>query len=1217
MRFQIIPNFAVRFFTFLVLFGTAALVCRAQSPPILSCSANVMNYGATGNGTTYDTPSINAAIAAVSGSAIASGSGPGLVYFPPGTYLCNTVHLASDSILYMAGGAEIKGGTDYDTREYYPADSPYASYQDYGHTYFKDALIYGANLYNIGIQGPGFITGNGHLSTGLSSDSGYSPGIGDKLLSLVQCSNIILTDGTLTSSGHFGIIAHACTNIYMNNFHIFSSNSRDAFNLIGGQHCLITNSQIFGSDDAMVLKSTYALGYSPNSYDIRVDHCWILSTENNATQFGSETVGNFTDIMFTNLLLTGGGKAGIGVTMNDGGTIDGVTYCGVTETNCAAPIYLKLSRRTTGAPNSPQVGRIQNVSVNDVVSSHAAYFGYAHASAIFGYPAASGAPSVPVENVVINNCVTTSTGGAKASQANTYPAETNNWVPQALDPYPAYGWFLRHINGVCFMGSSGTTAGWSPNFPGMTTNSVGQVSGTFPGWYGPVPLPDYTGTITQVREDNPDGRPAFKDDNDGANLKIDGVIADVNLSGTLNSPYDMGYYDVVGYDQTNCTGTTPAAFTPAVLSGTMALRVIATSSTTSSTVSSASTICFPPIYSPMTGNYASAQTITLTSETPGVTIRYTTDDSMPSETHGTIYTGPFTLNNSAAIRAIAYESGYTDSAVNTSIYGMTWVCPTPDIFPGGGAYAGAQTVQITSLSTLTNSGTIRYTTDGSTPSETNGTVYTGPITVSGSETIQAIAYASGLTDSAIASATYNISTTAAAPVFSPPGGAYGSGQSVSISSTTPGATIYYTTNGTTPSGTNGTLYTAPIVVNASTNFEAVATASGIVNSLASSANYVISTSGSFATPSLSATATGASEVEQTDSTIGNWEALEATGSGQYIQYYINGLAPGSYDFRMEWKGNNERGILQEYLDGTLLSGSSWEFSGGTATYPLSNTLDQSTNGQSYWYTDYGTVTLTGSGTHVIEQYCIGEDAGATGFWLSAAAFYFIPIPPTISSISNQSISENGNTGPIAFTIGAGGGSASGLVLSATSSNPALLPVSGVVFGGSGTDPTVTVTPAVDESGTASITVTVTQGSEIANSTFTVGVNGLTPVQSWRQQYFGTTSNSGTAGDTADPANDGISNLEKFALGLDPTQTDTVPFVSALQDGDFTLTYTRSSAAASELSITCQWATSPNGPWSSSGVTEQVQSDGPVQTIEDSVPMNSDPSIFFRLQITDP
>jgi hypothetical protein len=85
--------------------------------------------------------------------------------------------------------------------------------------------------------------------------------------------------------------------------------------------------------------------------------------------------------------------------------------------------------------------------------------------------------------------------------------------------------------------------------------------------------------------------------------------------------------------------------------------------------------------------------------------------------------------------------------------------------------------------------------------------------------------------------------TVATPTFSPVAGTYSSTQSVTISTTTPGASIFYTTDGSTPT-TGSTPYTTPVPVASSLTLKALATASGFINSAVGSAIYVISGTGS-------------------------------------------------------------------------------------------------------------------------------------------------------------------------------------------------------------------------------------------------------------------------------------------------------------------------------------------------------------------------------------
>jgi RHS repeat-associated protein len=168
--------------------------------------------------------------------------------------------------------------------------------------------------------------------------------------------------------------------------------------------------------------------------------------------------------------------------------------------------------------------------------------------------------------------------------------------------------------------------------------------------------------------------------------------------------------------------------------------------------------------------------------------------------------------------------------------GQTTQTATPTYSPASGTYSAIQSVTI---SDSIGGATIYYTTDGTTPT-TNSTKYSGPIGVSSSETIDAVATATGYSTSAVGTATYTINLPAAAtPTFSPAAGTYTSVQTVTISDSTSGATIYYTTNGTTPT-TSSTKYSSAIAVSSSETIEAIATASGYSSSAVGSATYTLS-----------------------------------------------------------------------------------------------------------------------------------------------------------------------------------------------------------------------------------------------------------------------------------------------------------------------------------------------------------------------------------------
>lgn len=176
------------------------------------------------------------------------------------------------------------------------------------------------------------------------------------------------------------------------------------------------------------------------------------------------------------------------------------------------------------------------------------------------------------------------------------------------------------------------------------------------------------------------------------------------------------------------------------------------------------------------------------------------------------------------------------------------VVATPTFSPVAGTYASTQTITI---STTTSGATICYTTDGSTPTTdgagtcTHGTTYSTPVSVSSSLTLKAVGSKSGDLDSGVGSAAYVINGAVATPTFSPVAGTYVTAQTVTISTATSGATLCYTTDGSTPTAngagtcTHGTTYSGPVSVSSSLTLKAMGSKNLFTDSSVGSAAYVI------------------------------------------------------------------------------------------------------------------------------------------------------------------------------------------------------------------------------------------------------------------------------------------------------------------------------------------------------------------------------------------
>ena len=241
-----------------------------------------------------------------------------------------------------------------------------------------------------------------------------------------------------------------------------------------------------------------------------------------------------------------------------------------------------------------------------------------------------------------------------------------------------------------------------------------------------------------------------------------------------------------------------------------------------------------PSFSPVPGTYLDPQDIDISTPTAGASIRYTTDGSVPTDTIGTLYTGPVHIADSLTLKAVAYRAGWRTSSVTSGTYTIGLHVAAPTFSPGPGTYTSAQNITITAA---TPGATIRYTIDGSTPTETSGTLYTAPVHLSESVTLKAVAYRTGWTTSTVTSGNYAIGLTVVAPEFSVAPGLYAAAKDVAITTITTGATIRYTTNGSTPTETVGIIYTGPVRIGESLTLKAVAYRTGLTTSSVTTGEY--------------------------------------------------------------------------------------------------------------------------------------------------------------------------------------------------------------------------------------------------------------------------------------------------------------------------------------------------------------------------------------------
>ena len=433
---------------------------------------DVRSFGATGTGMHLDTSAVNAAIDA------AAASGGGTVVFPTGIYLCFSIRLKSNVHLFLSSGAMIQaaasplhGETTGELGGVYDAAEPktvYDAYQDYGHNHWHNSLIWGEDLHDVGISGPGTIWGKGLSFGGWIKNEqrgGYplydtnQPGVGNKAIALKNCRNVLFRDFSILKGGWFGLLLTGVDNLTIDNLTI--DTDRDGMDIDCCKNVHVSNCTVNSPwDDGICPKSSFALGYARSTENVTITGCTVSGSYELGTlldgsrkvmppgraprtgriKCGTESNGGFKNIAISNCVFDACGS--LTLESEDGALCEDIVISNITMRDLAyGPLFFRLGARLRGPQETTKVGTMRRILVSNITS----YNSNAAIGCIL-----SGIADAPLEDIKISNLYMQHQGGGSREQAKLVPPEQREKYPDPgmFGPMPAQGFFLRHIRNL-------------------------------------------------------------------------------------------------------------------------------------------------------------------------------------------------------------------------------------------------------------------------------------------------------------------------------------------------------------------------------------------------------------------------------------------------------------------------------------------------------------------------------------------------------------------------------------------------------------------------------------------------------------------------------------------------------------------------------------------------------------------------------------------------
>ncbi len=408
----------------------------------VSAQYSILDSGAVPDGKTVCTDPIQSAIDHC------HNAGGGMVYFPAGKYLSGTLVLKSHVSLYLENGAVLTGSTDL--KDFQSKIPGLRSYTD---NYTERSLIYAEHAENISIRGDGEIYGQGEKFARKAHPYKIRPYI----IRMIGCKGVTIEGITLRNSPMWVQHYLACENLLIDGITVDSRHSNlnnDGIDIDACRDVRITNCLIDAEDDAIVLKSTLP----EPCENVVIDNC-VLSSLCNAFKCGTESVGGFRNIIFTNSIIRDTRLSGIALEIVDGGVMENVIIDNIVIDRTMNPFFIRLGGRQRPHTDGYETGTgsLSGVSISNVIARDIGglelYEEDQKSMPDALIPSSvTGLPGNPVRNIRFTNIILELPGGGTLE-------DVGDSIPEQIKRYPEFNMFgvlpagtfyVRHAEDITF-----------------------------------------------------------------------------------------------------------------------------------------------------------------------------------------------------------------------------------------------------------------------------------------------------------------------------------------------------------------------------------------------------------------------------------------------------------------------------------------------------------------------------------------------------------------------------------------------------------------------------------------------------------------------------------------------------------------------------------------------------------------------------------------------